>query len=235
MSKKGILYLMTTSHPGIIKIGKTEEYQFEKRMKYLEQNGYSQFNGLHREFAILVDDYDNKEQLLHQIFDKSRIANTEFFAVKINLVKKLLSAFAGEQIYPKDEVEGLQSRIQNTNQSFRKSVINKNFGLPEGLYHTVSKKYYGIMEYKNGGYILKKGTVISPLSYGARRNQINYSMDRNKLLNLKDDDSIILNEDLIFGNDTSTSFLGFLVSGRSTNGWTFWFDDKNEPIDKYRK
>ena len=36
MSKKGILYLMTTSHPGIIKIGKTEEYQFENVLGFAE-------------------------------------------------------------------------------------------------------------------------------------------------------------------------------------------------------
>ena len=236
MSKKGILYLMTTSQPGIVKIGKTQEHRFENRMNSLEQNGYRQFNGLHRNFAILVDDYENKEILLHEIFAKSRISNTELFAVEIDLVKKLLSAFAGEQIYPKDEVEGLQSRIQNTNQSSRKIKINKNFGfLPEGLYHTISKKYYGIMEYKNGKYILKKGTVVPPLCDVVRRHDTNYVMNRKKLLNLKDDDSIILNEDLVIGKYTSVSFLGFLVSGRSTNGWKFWFNDKNEPIDKYRK
>lgn len=227
---------MTTSQPGIVKIGKTQEHRFENRMNQLEQNGYRQFNGLHRKFAILVDDYENKEVLLHKIFAKSKIADTECFAIKINLVKKLLSAFAGEQIYPKDDAEGLQSRIQNTNQSFRKIKINKNFGfLPEGLYHTISKKYYGIMEYKNRKYILKNGTVIPPLCDGARRHNTKYSMNRKKLLNLKDDDSIILNKDLVIGKYTSVSFLGFLVSGQSTNGWTFWFDDKNEPIDKYRK
>lgn len=237
MSKKGILYLMTTSQPGVIKIGKTEEHQFEKRMKNLEQNGYRQFNGLCRQFAILVDDYDSKERLLHEIFEKSQIADTELFAVKINLVKKLLSAFAGEQIYPKDDVKGSQPRTRNTtNQEPIWIRTNKNSGfLPEGLYHTISKKYYGIMEYRNGKYILKKGTIIPALCDTARRHNSSYPNDRNKLLNLKDNDSIALNDDKIIGDNTSVSFLGFLVSGRSTNGWTFWFDDENEPIDKYRK
>lgn len=38
---KGIIYIMETVIPGIIKIGKTRTDQFENRMKNLENNGYS--------------------------------------------------------------------------------------------------------------------------------------------------------------------------------------------------
>lgn len=100
--KNGVIYLMSSSISGVIKIGKTEVINFKKRMDYLERNGFSQFNGLKREFAILVDDYNDKERLLHQIFDKSRIANTEFFAIDIDLAKQLLSSFDGKIVYPKE-------------------------------------------------------------------------------------------------------------------------------------
>ena len=35
---KGIIYLMTTVVPGLVKIGKTGTDQFENRMKFLESN-----------------------------------------------------------------------------------------------------------------------------------------------------------------------------------------------------
>lgn len=67
---KGIIYVMTTAVDGLIKIGKTAENNFSNRMYFLERNGYFNVAGLKRKFAILVEDYDEKEKLLHQIFEK---------------------------------------------------------------------------------------------------------------------------------------------------------------------
>lgn len=83
---KGVLYCMTTVVPGLIKIGKTTRDNFESRMYNLERNGYSNVVGLKRYFAIEVDDYDAKESLLDEIFSKSRVPNTELFALDIALV-----------------------------------------------------------------------------------------------------------------------------------------------------
>lgn len=58
---KGIIYMMTTVVPGLVKIGKTGCENFESRMYGLERNGYSNVVGLKRHFAIEVDDYDEKE------------------------------------------------------------------------------------------------------------------------------------------------------------------------------
>ena len=77
---KGIIYVMTTVVPGLIKIGKTGLDNFESRMYSLERNGYSNVVGLRRKFAIEVEDYDEKETLLSDIFSKIGVSNTEFFA-----------------------------------------------------------------------------------------------------------------------------------------------------------
>lgn len=37
---KGIIYVMTTVVPGLIKIGKTKSDSFDSRMYNLERNGY---------------------------------------------------------------------------------------------------------------------------------------------------------------------------------------------------
>ncbi len=98
---KGIIYLMSTVVDGLIKIGKTDNY--ERRMKELEKNGYRNVPGLKREFAIELEDYDEKETLLQTIFSKSKLGDTELFSIDIDIAKQLLSAFDGKIIYPKED------------------------------------------------------------------------------------------------------------------------------------
>ena len=102
---KGVIYITTTSVTGLIKIGKTRTDQFENRMSILEQNGYWNVGGLHRYYATEVDDYDEKERLMHTVFSKSQVANSELFALDKDLAKQMLESFEGRQIYPKIEIE----------------------------------------------------------------------------------------------------------------------------------
>ena len=100
---RGILYVMTTIVNGLVKIGKTGTNNFESRMYTLEHNGYANVTGLKRRFAIEVEDYDEKENLLDTIFNKSNVVGTELFAVDVNIVVQLLSSFEGKVVYPKSE------------------------------------------------------------------------------------------------------------------------------------
>ena len=43
---RGIIYVMTTVVPGLIKIGKTGLNNFDSRMSTLERNGYANITGL---------------------------------------------------------------------------------------------------------------------------------------------------------------------------------------------
>ena len=113
---KGIIYIMTTAVSGLIKIGKTGSDQFERRMYYLESNGYSNVAALKRCFAIEVDDYDEKETLLHEIFSKSQVGNTELFALNKDLVIRLLSSFEGKQIFPEQEKKDSFEQAEMANQ-----------------------------------------------------------------------------------------------------------------------
>lgn len=128
---KGIVYIMTTAVSGLIKIGKTGSQNYGERMRYLERNGYYNVSGLKQFFAIKLDDYDDKESLLHEIFSKHQVDDSELFALDCELVKQLLLAFDGKVVYPKhidkerefDEVT--QSRKQGTLFSFyRKGLKN---------------------------------------------------------------------------------------------------------------
>lgn len=99
---KGIIYIMTTAVSGLIKIGQTGTANFQERMRFLEANGYYNVSGLKRFFAIEMNDYKQKERLLHEIFNKQQIGDSELFALEYDLVRQLLLSFDGKVIFPKD-------------------------------------------------------------------------------------------------------------------------------------
>jgi len=97
---KGVIYIMTTAVSGLIKIGKSQTKQYTERMRFLESNGYYNVSGLKRSFAIEVEDYSDKERLIHEVFAKHRVGDSELFALDADLVEQLLLAFDGNVVYP---------------------------------------------------------------------------------------------------------------------------------------
>ena len=223
----GIIYVMTTVVPGLIKIGKTATQNFESRMYQLEHNGYSNVVGLKRHFAIRVDDYDEKESLLHTIFSKSQVENTELFALDVNLVVQLLTSFAGDQVYPK---------TQTKEETFEAATTQREISLiPEGTYYmerkikrwnnqTVKAK----MEVKSGKFIVKKGSVVCPIR-GAGLTTMKIVDQMRDSSRMEND---VLQEDVTF---TSPSVASAFVVFASTNGWTDWKTPNGKVIDIYRK
>ena len=224
---KEIIYIMTSIVPGLIKIGKTNSNNFEQRMYNLEHNGYSNVTGFKRVFAIEVDNYDEKEKMLHNIFEKSRVADTELFALDVNLVTELLSSFAGTIIFPKTET---REEIFDTATENIKSKL-----IPNGRYKFEKKKksdnnkiVKATAEVKNGNWKLLKGSVLgisedAGVSQKAKSIREKLPLDNNgKLL-----------EDVELG-ECSPSFVGSVVLNQSNDGWTDWKNKTGQPIDIYR-
>ena len=224
---KGIIYIMTTAVPGLIKIGKTGSANFEQRMYNLEHDGYRNVTALKRSFAIEVDDYDEKEAMLHTIFEKSRVADTELFALDVNIVTQLLSSFDGVVVFPKTETKA---------EVFDAAVDNaKGKLLPNGTYTFQKKKKSdnrivkatATIDY--GRWTLLKGSVLGIVEdmgvpQKAKTLRVNMPIDSTgKLL-----------EDTELG-ECSPSFAGSIVMNQSINGWTDWKDKDGNPVDIYRK
>jgi len=93
---------MTTAVSGLIKIGQTGSQNYKERMRNLEANGYYNVAGLKQYFAIEVEDYTEKENLLHEIFAKHRVGTSELFALDQELIKQLLLSLEGDIIFPKE-------------------------------------------------------------------------------------------------------------------------------------
>lgn len=224
---KGIIYIMTTVVPGLIKIGKTGSSNFDQRMYNLEHNGYCNVTGLKRSFAIEVDDYEDKETLLHTIFEKSQVADTELFAVDVNIARQLLSSFDGIVVYPKDE---------SKETIFEQAAANsKSMLIPDGEYKFKRKKksdnktVEATAEIRNGNWTIKKGSILglheaSEVPQIVKEFRKTMAIDKNgKLL-----------EDANLGVCTPT-FAGFIVLNQSNNGWVEWKTMSGKPIDIFRK
>lgn len=231
---KGVIYCMSSSIPGVIKIGKTETAQYCKRMKKLEDDGYKNMTGFKREFAIEVKDYDKKERLIHEIFSKSRIGDTECFAVNLNLVTELLASLDGNLIYPSssskdvifDNVIHKKSKIQRATRVKQKNQNNYE-NIPDGKYYMERKikdfgTVKGILKVRNGKFIVLRGSVCAPYR--------------------RQDEKPTCYKQAIFSNNVlqndvecnSPSLAGLIVIGQAVNGWVEWKNENNQPLDIFR-
>lgn len=224
---KGIIYIMTSAVPGLIKIGKTGSANFESRMYILEHDGYRNVTYLKRAFAIEVDDYDAKEKMLHTIFEKSRVSDTELFALDVNVAIQLLSSFDGTVVYPKSETK---------EEIFGEATDNsKSKLIPDGIYTLKRKKrsdnqaVNAIASVKSGNWTLKKDSV-----FGIAENVGISAKVKNRRTELPIDNNGILLEDVELG-ECSPSFVSTLVLNASSDGWADWKNKDGKPIDIYRE
>ena len=212
MSEKGVIYITTTSIEGIIKIGKTETKNFNNRMRELERHGYCNMNGLHRYFAVEVENYSETEKLLHTIFAKSQIEETELFAINKDIVKSLLSKLKGTQIYPQPKITSFEPIETNT--------IKEN----DDIWFAASKRFNAKMKIEDGKYIVLQGSQVSKRV--TQRVQNYYYIKNRKIKNG------ILLEDIITNTPSGAAIVVF---GKDKNGWDSWKNSKGEILQKYRK
>jgi len=217
---RGIIYCMTTIVPGLVKIGKTGSDNFEQRMYQLERNGYCNVAGLSRRFAIEVDDYDEKEILLQDIFSKSKLPNTELFALDIDLVVQLLSSLEGKQVYPTDiSKEDIFDNATDEREVKQNNVIKHN--VPDGKYYLVAGEIHATMRVENKKFIVEKGNKCLPYS----KNDLPEARKNANIVNG------MLQEDVICN---SPSIAGRVILGYHINGWKYWKTADGQQIDIYR-
>ena len=218
----GIIYIMSTVVPGLIKIGKTGIDNFERRMYNLERHGYNNVVGLKREFAIELDDYDEKEKLLDDIFSKSRVLNSELFALDLDLVIQLLSSFEGRQVYPVD-----RTKETTFDEAPKARAVNVDWEkVPDGYYYlNETRKGFGVvtatMKVEDGMFTVLKGSICAPT-------KSEWMPDARKSALIEND---TLLEDV---SCNSPSTAGWVVLGNANNGWTVWKNESGDSIDIYR-
>ncbi|MDO4517934.1 MAG: DUF4357 domain-containing protein [Bacillota bacterium] len=222
---KGIIYVMNTVVPGLIKIGKTGSNNFEQRMYNLERHGYFNVVGLTRRFAIEVEDYDEKETLLDEIFGKSRVPNSELFALDVDLVIQLLSSFEGKQIYPAEKTKK-EVFSEATSERMVKVDWDK---VPDGVYHLAENvKDFGsvtaTLRVEEGNFVVEKGSVCAPI-----KKIDSWCPEARKSALIDENNRLLENV-----NCNSPSTAGWVVLGRANNGWLLWKNQENQEIDIYR-
>ena len=223
---KGIIYLMTSVVSGLIKIGKTGSSNFEQRMYNLEHDGYRNVTGLKRAFAIEVDDYDDKETMLHTIFEKSRVADTELFALDINIAIQLLSSFDGTVIYPK---------LENKSSIFDEATETENSkNIPDGTYYFERKKNYDGKTVKATAIVQNgKWTLLKGGSYGLYEETGVSQKAKATRNNMPINSSGYLMKDYDLGECTP-SHAGTVVFNGPSNGWKWWHTADGKSLDIYK-
>ena len=221
---KGIIYVMNTCVDGLVKIGRTGTNNFEQRMTLLESNGYRRISVLTREFAIEVEDYEEKEKLLHELFSKSRVGNSELFSVDVNLVKQLMASFEGKVIYPKDEKKE-EIFVQATEE-----VEVKKGVLPDGQY-TLKIKTKGshysaeaTMTVEDGKLFIESGAKLAPITKKLTKGWV-VVRESAKINGYTTEGRI---------ECTSPSMAATIVCGHPQNGWIAWKTANGDSIDMYR-
>lgn len=170
---------MSTAVSGLVKIGKTGTGNYYERMRFLEANGYYNVAGLRRFFAIELDDYDEKESLLHEIFSKHQVGSSELFALDQDLARQLLLSFDGKVIYPekinkaKEFDQVAAARKQGALFSFYRKGLQNGDEISFLADKTVVATVVGEREVEYGGEAWK----LSPLTYRiyADKGQLNDS------------------------------------------------------------
>ncbi len=158
---------MTTAVSGLIKIGQTGLDAYQERMRNLEANGYYNVVGLKRAFAIELEGYKEKEALLHEIFERQRIAESELFALDVELVKQLLLSFEGKLVFPKevnkerDFEEVTNARAQSQRFSFYRKGLKDGDEVVFVADKEITVKVVGEREVEYAGQVWK----LSPLTY----------------------------------------------------------------------
>lgn len=239
---RGIIYIMTTIVPGLIKIGKTGSENYSSRMYNLEHNGYCNVTGLKRAFAIEVDDYSEKESMLHTIFEKSNLSGTELFALNLNIAIQLLSSFDGKIIYPENEsqekvFEKATVKISTDSGELQNNILenNKNCIIPNGTYFLKrkSKKENKIInasaKVENDNFTILKGSILASIESAGCSGPAKKAREAAKI-----DESGKLLEDFNLGK-CSPSLAGSFVIFASIDGWREWINIDGMSIDIYRK
>ena len=206
-------------------IGKTRKENFEQRKYNLEHNGYVQIVGLKRRFAIEVEDYDEKETLIKEIFRKSNIENTELFAVNIDLVVQLLSFLEGTQIFPKSISK--EESFNMATDEIQENIYNRNkFLVPDGEYYIFQKSNgdqitKATMKVDNGKFIVLKGSRCLPCDKDWMPEPRRTAIVENGIL-MQD----------VKCNSPSTA--GWVVLGSANNGWLAWKTKEGKSINVFR-
>lgn len=233
---KGIIYVMTTVVPGLVKIGMVRTEEYESVMRSLERNGYFNVVGLRQRYAIEVEDCEEKKGLLDAIFSKSRVSDSDLFALSDELVTQLLSSFAGEQVFPKKALEASsleepvsKEPLSEEPRAKEAAVPEKRGGntVPDGEYYLLQRlkgggDVFAKMRVENGTFTVLRGSKCSPVRTGVVPKVLQDAP-------IKDD---ILQADICV---TSPSTAAWIVVGHSINGWVAWMDKNGNPLDTFRK
>jgi len=95
---KGVIYLMKTVAPSLVKIGKTTMTDYTEHIAEIQRKGYYSLM-LKPLFAIAVEDHEKKEENLKELFKTHRIGDSDMFSLEGDKLKELLMCYEGSVVF----------------------------------------------------------------------------------------------------------------------------------------
>ena len=162
---KGVIYVEKTLTKNLMKIGKMESTAAMMFIRAIKDK--SPDMPVCR-FAIEVDDYDEKEELLYNIFAASNVHGTYLYALETSYAVQLLAAFEGEQLYMKGHRK--EKKYLEEYHDYRVisgSKYGNKFMIPDGEYYLECEDdEHGIvranMIVRGNNFIIRKGSSLLP-------------------------------------------------------------------------
>ena len=96
-----------------------------------------------RVFAIKVQNYSQKEEMLHNIFSKSQVGNSELFTLDVDLAKQVLSSLDGEIIYPREDKDEIFIEATDSVEEKGLEIKRHHFKDIDFSSSLTNKKYHG--------------------------------------------------------------------------------------------
>ena len=221
---KGIIYLMSTSLPGVTMIGNVPVSDYVAEIEKLNEAEYAGLTNFSLIYSSLMEGYTQRCAMIRNLILHRRIGETNLYTVEAGILTQLLSSMTGEQIYPAPpKTEDITETLRNaTIEGGRKENWGK---VPAGTYFlSENRRLLGhidaAMYVEKGMFVVKAGSQCFP-SIGLAP----------KIRERAVIESGVLREDVVC---RSPSAAASLVMGRNFNGWLAWKDINDIPINVYR-
>lgn len=162
---KGVIYVEETLVKNLVKIGKMESTAARMIIRAIKDKRPDMPAW---RFAIEVDDYEEKEELLHNIFAAGNVHGTDLYALETSYAVQLLAAFEGEQLYMKGHRD--EKRYSEEYHDYKVTSGSKTgnkFMIPDGEYYLECEDdEHGTvranMTVLGNDFIIRKGSSLLP-------------------------------------------------------------------------
>lgn len=192
-------------------------------MTELERNGYGNVAGLKRRFAIEVEDYDDKEGLIHELSPSPVWPDPSSLPLMRTLWFSSSRLWAGARCSPRARPRGRLRQGYGGASGKGSRSCRSRWDLPPEEENEGRRHGGRPQEVHGGQFVVKAGARCLPVTEEDR------TPEPRKTAEVVDG---VLQADVVCD---APSTAAWVVLGSSSNGWKVWKDQRGRSINTYRR